>query len=203
MRLAFSLVGAMLASPAMAVPKQPPAQPGTARVAIETTQGTIVVAVDLKHAPVTAANFLRYVDAGKFVGTNFYRAARAKWDPKKGFIEGGIDSDIRKSFAPIAHESTTKTGIRHLDATISMAREKPGSAMGDFFITVGPAPSLDADPKEPGDNLGYAAFGRVVGGMAVVKKILALPTAKRAYSRAMLNEMIVTPPRIIAARRVK
>ncbi|EZP71578.1 Peptidylprolyl isomerase [Sphingomonas paucimobilis] len=130
--------------PALALPANRSA-PGYTRVAIETSAGTIVVAVDMVRAPRTSVNFLTYVDDGRFDGVTFYRAARRKSDPKLGLIQGGIDTDARRSLPPIPHEPTTKTGIRHLDGTISMARpNRPDSAMGNFFITLGATPNMDA-----------------------------------------------------------
>lgn len=173
------------------------ATPGYTRVAIETSVGTIVVAVDNRRAPRTSANFLTYVDDGRFDGVTFYRAARRKSNPKLGLIQGGIDTDARRSLPPIPHEPTTKTGIRHLDATLSMARpNRADSAMGNFFITIGPTPNMDAR----GDYIGYAAFGHVVGGMDVVKKILAVPTC--CGSGPMRGQMIVKPIAILRARRL-
>ncbi|WP_088182340.1 peptidylprolyl isomerase [Sphingobium sp. Z007] len=171
--------------------------PGLTRVAIETSVGTIIVAVDQKRAPRTSANFLTYVDDGRFDGVTFYRAARRKSDPKYGLIQGGIDTDARRSLPPVVHEPTSKTGILHLDATLSMARpNRPNSAMGNFFITIGAMPNMDAR----GDYIGYAAFGHVVGGMDVVRKILAVPTC--CGSGPMRGQMIVKPIRIIRARRL-
>jgi peptidyl-prolyl cis-trans isomerase A (cyclophilin A) len=190
----------LLTAPAFAQ-RRPTAAPGLVRVVIETSAGAITVAVDVKRAPITAGNFLRYVDGKKFDGTNFYRAARAKGAPNIGFIQGGIDHNLVRSFPPIAHEPTSKTGIKHVDGTISMARTDPGTAMGDFFITVGPAPGMDAKPGKPGDNLGYAAFGHVVAGMNVVHKILAVPTYVGRGSAAMKGQMIIAPIRIISAHR--
>ena len=124
-------------------------------------------------APRTAANFLAYVDDGRFDGTLFYRAARRKTDPKLGFIQGGIRQDARRILPPFAHEPTSRTGLKHLDGTISMARRAgPSSAGGNYFITIGAMPSMDAR----GGFQGYAAFGRVIAGMATVKRILAEPT---------------------------
>jgi peptidyl-prolyl cis-trans isomerase A (cyclophilin A) len=181
---------------ALALPANRPT-PGFVRVAIETSVGTIIVAADQKHAPRTSANFLTYVDDGRFDGVTFYRAARRKRDPKYGLIQGGIDTDARRSLPPIPHESTTQTGIRHLDATLSMARpNRPDSAMGNFFITIGPTPNMDAR----GDYIGYAAFGHVVGGMDVVKKILAVPTC--CGSGPMRGQMIIKPITILRARRL-
>ncbi|SEJ32749.1 peptidyl-prolyl cis-trans isomerase A (cyclophilin A) [Sphingobium sp. AP50] len=181
---------------AAALPANRPT-PGFVRVAIETSVGTIIVAADQKHAPRTAANFLTYVDDGRFDGVTFYRAARRKSDPKYGLIQGGIDTDARRSLPPIPHEPTTQTGIRHLDATLSMARpNRPDSAMGNFFITIGPTPNMDAR----GDYIGYAAFGHVVAGMDVVKKILAVPTC--CGSGPMRGQMIIKPIIILHARRL-
>jgi peptidyl-prolyl cis-trans isomerase A (cyclophilin A) len=171
--------------------------PGFVRVAIDTSVGRIVVAVDQKRAPLTSANFLTYVDDGRFDGVTFYRAARRKSDPHYGLIQGGIDTDARRSLPPIPHEPTSRTGIRHLDATLSMARpNRPNSAMGNFFITIGPTPNMDAR----GDYIGYAAFGHVVAGMEVVRKILAVPTC--CGSGPMRGQMIVKPIAILRARRL-
>jgi peptidyl-prolyl cis-trans isomerase A (cyclophilin A) len=168
------------------------------KVAIVTTEGTIVVSLETKRAPITAANFLRYVDAHKFDGTSFYRAARGKSNPKIGLVQGGIDHNIRNSFLPIRHEPTTQTGLRHVDGTLSMARNEVGSAMGDFFITVSAAPDLDAR----GSYAGYAAFGHVVKGMDVAKRILAKPTYPGGYDYLTIGQTLRQPIRIISARRV-
>lgn len=175
-------------------------EPATARVAIETSQGTIVLALETERAPVTSANFLRYVENKKLNGLTFYRAM--KTGPGIGLIQGGIENDPRRALPPIAHEPTSATGILHLDGTVSMARYAPGSATGDFFITVGPFPSLDADPAAPGDNLGFAAFGRVVEGMDVVRRILEAPTSPTKGEGAMRGQMLAAPIRIIGARRL-
>lgn len=147
--------------------------PGVVRVRLETAAGGIVLALDARHAPVTTANFMRYVDDGRFDGISFYRAARNRRAPQFGFIQSGIRTDARRFLDTIAHEPTSRTGIRHLDMTISMARRgAPGSANGNWFITIGAMPTMDARPGNPG----YAAFGRVVAGQDVVRRILARPT---------------------------
>lgn len=196
--LAFML--SILPGMASAIPANRPTPgptPGNVRVAIDTSVGRIVVAVDRQRAPLTSANFLTYVDDGRFDGVTFYRAARRKSAPQLGLIQGGIDSDARRSLPPVAHEPTSRTGIRHLDATLSMARpDRPNSAMGNFFITVGPTPNMDAR----GSYIGYAAFGHVVAGMDVVKKILAVPTC--CGSGPMRGQMIVKPITILRARRL-
>jgi peptidyl-prolyl cis-trans isomerase A (cyclophilin A) len=169
------------------------------RVVLETSQGPITVELAMKQAPITAGNFLKYVEQKKFDGTVFYRAARTKNAPGKGFVQGGTQHSIRRSLPPIAHEPTSKTGLRHVDGTISMARGDPGSAMGDFFITVGAAPGLDAKPGNPG----FAAFGRVVKGMDIVRKMLAQPTIPNAGSGAMRGQYLAKRVPIITAHRAK
>ena len=164
--------------------------PGLVRVRIETTLGAVTLALDARRAPATTANFLAYVDDGRFDGISFYRVARRRTDPRFGFIQGGIETDARRILPPFPLETTTQTGLRHLDGTISMARhDDPKSAGGNFFITVGAIPTLDASPT----SKGYAAFGHVVGGMDVVKRILALPTAGQKLS---------PPLRILHVRRL-
>lgn len=190
----LALVALLAAAPAVA---QPGARPGVVRVQLHTAMGDIVVALDAKHAPKSTANFLAYVDDGRLDGTYFYRTARAANSPKTGFIQGGIAQDVRRSLPPVPLETTAKTGIRHLDATISLARrDPPDSATGNFSLTVGPAPGLDAKGK----FLGYAAFGRVAGGMDVVRRILALPSGYG--TGAMRGQMILKPVPILYAKRL-
>ncbi len=185
----------LLASPATAAP-------GEVRVSLKTSEGTILLALDTRRAPITANNFLAYVDRKYFDGTRFYRAARALGNPRQGFIQGGIKRDLRRSMPPIAHEPTTKTGLSHRDGTISMAMREPGTAMGEFFIMVGAARSMDAKGNGKGANAGFAAFGRVVSGMPVVKRILAARTHPGGGG-ALKGQMIKEPVMIIEARRVK
>lgn len=173
------------------------ATPGFVRVAIETSAGRIVVALDQRHAPATTANFLAYVDDGRLDGTSFYRASRRKGAPKFGFVQGGIGMDARRRLPPLVLEPTDKTGLRHLDAVISMAHgADEDSANGNFSIMVGANPSLDAKRG----YRGYAAFGKVVAGMDVVKRILALPTG--GGRGAMRGQMILKPVRLIRAVRL-
>ncbi len=144
-------------------------------VAIHTNHGVILVELEARRAPITAANFLRYVDAQKYDGGSFFRAARTPGAPQQGTIVGG-PAPRTHPYPPIAHESTTQTGLRHTTGTLSLGRFAPGSATSDFFICASPEPYLDAHPGAPGDNLGFAAFGQVVRGLAVVRRILSLPT---------------------------
>ena len=171
------------------------------RVAIQTSHGVIVVELEDKKAPITSANFLRYVDKKKFDGGSFYRASRARGAPEKGSIQGGPSYRTRR-FAPIAHESTRLTGIRHKAGTISMARNEPGSATADFFICASPMAYLDAKPGAPGDNQGFAAFGTVVKGMEVVRKILASKTDGVPQNPSMKGQMINPPVAIVGVKRV-
>jgi peptidyl-prolyl cis-trans isomerase A (cyclophilin A) len=182
---------------ALLIPALASAQPA-ARVRLQTSMGSIVVEVDLKRAPISAKNFLAYVDEKRFDGMTFYRAARNTRDPAIGLVQGGINSAVRKARWPIAHEATSKTGLRHVDGTLSMARHAPGSAMGDFFIVVGPNAYLDAS----GANPGYAAFGRVVSGMPIVRRILAAPTWPGGRSRSTIGQHIKHPVTIVTARRL-
>ena len=171
---------------------------GVVNVTLTTTAGSIVVAVDPVHAPVTAANFLRYVREKRFDGTSFYRALNLA--PGIGLIQGGTRGDPKRSLKPIAHEPTSQTGILHTDGVISMARAAPGTATGDFFVLIGAIPSLDA---QSGGDPGYAAFGHVVGGMDTVAKILAAPVSPTAGTGAMKGQILADPVRIVSARIVK
>jgi peptidyl-prolyl cis-trans isomerase A (cyclophilin A) len=170
-----------------------------ARVRIETEAGDILVELDGKRAPITTANFLAYAEQGRFDGTSFYRAARTTGAEGRGFIQGGIRRAYRRMLPPIAHEPTDKTSIRHEAGTISMARSAPGNAMGEFFITTSAMPSMDAKPGEPG----FAAFGRVVEGMDVVRLILAASTVPNAGRGAMKGQMLEKPVVIERATRVE
>lgn len=183
---------------ASAVEAVPAPLPDLVRVRLETEAGPILLALDHKNAPVTTANFVRYVEAGRFDGTFFYRAARTKGATGRGFVQGGIRHSARRSFPPIAHEATEKTGLKHVDGTVSMARAAPAGAMGDFFIIVGGAmPAMDSKPGSPG----FAAFGRVEEGMEVVHKLLAAPTVPNAGRGPMRGQMIEKPVRILRAGR--
>jgi len=169
-------------------------------VAIDTSLGRIVVALDQGLAPVTAANFLRYVDTGRFDGQTFYRAM--KNGPDGGLIQGGVTSDARKLLPPIAHEPTSQTGLRHVAGAISMARLTPGSAKADFFILTADVPGFDAGGPG-GDADGFAVFGHVVEGMDVVEAIYASPTSPTKGEGVMKGQMLDPPVKIIKAARVR
>jgi peptidyl-prolyl cis-trans isomerase A (cyclophilin A) len=203
----------LLATPASAQAGAPPAptpaqdqapatapKSATVHVTLVTTEGTITLELEKERAPITTANFLRYVTAKRLDGMTFYRAM--KFGDGGGLVQGGVRNDPKRLFPPIALEPTSRTGLAHLDGTISMARTAPNSATADFFITIGPMPSLDADPKQPGDNLGFAAFGHVVDGMDVIRRIRDAPTSPTEGEGVMKGQMLAPPVRIISARRV-
>lgn len=192
--LALTLMAIPAAAQTVASAAAPPAP---VRIALETSSGRIVIEVDREHAPVTAANFLRYVDQKRLDGTVFYRAVRVA--ENFGFIQFGVQNAPKRVLPAIRHEPTTQTGLKHLDGSISIARTAPGTARGDFTIMLGDQPSFDADPTKPGDNAGYATFGRVVEGMDVVRKIQESPVAAGGHFK---GEMLAPPVRIISAKRV-
>jgi peptidyl-prolyl cis-trans isomerase A (cyclophilin A) len=171
---------------------------GPVRVEIDTDEGPIVIALETKRAPITSANFLAYVDQKRFDGMSFYRAARADERPKEGFVQGGVNNIMTRILKPIRHEPTSLTGLHHVDGTVSMARDAPGTATGDFFIVVGPGQYLDATRKDPG----YAAFGHVVSGMPVVRRMLARPTFPGGWSKETAGQQMRHPVRIISAHRL-
>jgi peptidyl-prolyl cis-trans isomerase A (cyclophilin A) len=173
--------------------------PAVVRMRIETEAGTILVALDHAHAPITTTNFVRYADDRRFDGTYFYRAARNRAAPGQGFVQGGIGHSVRLMLPPIALEPTTRTGLRHVDGAISMAHSSPDTTMGDFILCVGAHPGLDAHPEK--GEPGYPAFGRVVEGMDVVRRILAATTVQGAAGRP--GEHIAKPIRILRVTRLK
>lgn len=171
------------------------------KVLIETESGNIVVEVDVENAPITGNNFLAYADSGKYDGlAYFYRTLTLENQPENkvkieviqaGFFE---DSLIEKyQFTPIIHETTNQTGILHKKGTISMARAEVGTASSEFFICIGNQPELDFGGKRNPDGQGFAAFGKVVEGMDVVKKIQTLPNSE---------QYIDNPVKIIKVSRV-
>lgn len=161
--------------------------PDTVRVAIETSEGQIVLELDGKHAPQTTANFLHYVDTQKLDNGSFYRAIRAG---DTGFIQ--FNSGDR-TYPPIPHEPTSQTGLSHTDGAVSTARYALGTASNEFTICVGDMTYLDAGGTATPDKQGYAVFGHVVSGMDVVKHILSL---------RIKDQAIVTPVVITSAHRI-
>ena len=178
------------------------AQAANPRVVITTTDGAMTLELFADKAPITTANFLKYVDRKLYDGATFYRASKPPGQIANdyGTIQGGLQNNPKKVLPPIAHESTLKTGLKHTDGTISMGRHAPGTAQADWFICIGDMPYLDADPKDP-KNPGFAAFGRMVDGKPVAETILGQPTDPNAGVGAMKGEMLVKPVRILSIRR--
>ena len=205
--LLIAALAATVAFPAIAQPAAPAAPPSATPapkedlvpVALETSLGRIVIALDRGRAPLTTANFLQYVDAHRFDGEPFYRTMRTEGSE---LIQGGIQSDSRKLFAAVEHEPTTKTGIKHVAGTISMANTGAGTARSDFFILVGDTPGFNADGYGS-DGVGFAAFGHVIEGMDVVKKIFESPTSPTKGEGIMKGQMLEPTITIVKATRVE
>lgn len=199
---ATALLGLVAAAPALSDLAKPPS--ADVYVAIVTDRGRIVVDLDAAHAPITTANFLRYADQKRFDGTSFYRAMHLEWGTQPaGLVQGGAANDPKRVLAPIAHEPTSVTGIRHTAGAISMARLAPGTATGDFFILLADLPGLDADPRaaDVDAGAGFAAFGHVVAGMDVVRAIWDAPRSATKGVGVMQGQMIEAPVRIVSVRR--
>lgn len=178
-----------------------PAPVPNPRVVLETGAGRVVVEVYADKAPVTARNFLRYVDQKRLDGIAFYRTVKVA--DHFGFVQLGVQNAPAKMLPAIKHEPTSQTGIKHLDGTLSMPRLAPGSARGEFTIMVGDQPSFDADPARAGDNLGYAAFARVVEGMDVILKIFDAPTSPtKTLQGSFRGEVPEAPVKVLTARRL-
>ena len=201
--LALLLLGT-LASPAFAqAPPSPQAETAApkedlVKVAIDTSLGRIIIALDRGHAPITTANFLHYVDMHRLDGQSFYRSMHMG---DGGLIQGGITTDARKLFPPIAHEATTKTGLHNVTGAIAMANAGPGTARSDFFILLSDMPGLDANGPG-GDANGFAVFGHVIEGMDVVKKISDAAVSSTQGEGAMKGQMLDPPIKITHAERI-
>jgi peptidyl-prolyl cis-trans isomerase A (cyclophilin A) len=177
------------------------------RVHVQTELGNIVVEVDQAKAPATAANFLRYVDAGHYDGGMWHRTVKLDNQPESAVkievIQAGVNRDQAKSgFPAIALERTSMTGLLHKDGVISMARGGPDSATSGWFICINDQPSLDFGGARNPDGQGFAAFGRVVSGMDVVRKIQAAPSSTTRTTNAEAQRL--TPPiKIVKVARIK
>jgi peptidyl-prolyl cis-trans isomerase A (cyclophilin A) len=169
----------------------------TIRVVIQTEEGNIDVELYPDKSPVTVANFLRYVDAGFYEGGRFHRTVKPDNQPnnriKIAVIQAGVNPEkSKKEFPPIKLERTSQTKLAHKDGTISMARDGPDTATADFFLCIGDQPELDFGGKRNPDGQGFAAFGQVVKGMDVVKKIQTAPAD---------GQMLTPPVKILKVLR--
>jgi peptidyl-prolyl cis-trans isomerase A (cyclophilin A) len=184
------------------------AQPGAkpVRVRVQTTLGDIVLELDPAKAPGTAANFLKYVDAGHYDGGTFHRTVKMDNQPESTIkievIQAGVNEKVAKSgFPPIPLERTSVTGLKHVDGAVSMARGTADSATSGWFICINDQPSLDFGGQRNPDGQGFAAFGRVVSGMDVVRKIQQAPSSSDRKTNTEAQRL--TPPiKIIKAARL-
>jgi peptidyl-prolyl cis-trans isomerase A (cyclophilin A) len=183
---------------------QPAPQP--VQVRVETELGVIVLALDPARAPGTVANFLKYVDAGHYDGGVFHRTVKPDNQPQSDVkiqvIQAGVHPDQAKnSFPALALERTSVTSLKHVDGAVSMARSTPDSATSGWFICIEDQPSLDFGGARNPDGQGFAAFGRVVSGMDVVRKIHQAPSSSDRTSNQAAQRL--TPPiRIVKVSRV-
>lgn len=207
-RFALAAAALLVTSPvfAQSEPEVESREYRTQLVLIETTMGDITASIETERAPVTAANFLRYVDEDRFDGTHFYRAMHLDWgQPPNGLLQGGTQMDPDRVLDPIAHEPTSQTGLSHTNGALSMARYDPGTATGDFSIMIKDQTGLDADPtsSDPNRQLGFAVFGYVVDGMDVVQAIHALPPDPEKGEGWMKGQLLAEPVEIVDMRRVE
>ena len=176
MKIPVWMTGAFVAAATTAAMSARQAAP--VAVVLETDKGAIELSIDVAHAPNTAANFLKYVDAGAYNNGFFHRTVRPDTETRTDYPIQVIQASRAQGaqgYPAIALERTNATTLKHLDGTISMARSGPDSATSDFFICIGDQPELDFGGKRNADGQGFAAFGKVTAGMDVVKKIQASP----------------------------
>jgi len=179
------------------------ADEGTVHVLMTTSQGEIGIDLYLDKAPLTAGNFLQIVGNGDMDGGSFYRVVTYENDrgsPKIQVIQGGL-GDASEGFETIEHESTEQTGVLHTDGVISMARGAVGTASTEFFICIGDQPGLDHGQPRNADEQGFAAFGKVVSGMDVVRRIQGLPADGPTDSDYTKGQILTEPAAIISVRR--
>ncbi len=169
----------------------------TVPIVLTTSLGPVTIAIEVERAPVTAANFLAYVDQKRLDGTVFYRAF--KWDDGTpgGFIQGGTQNDPKRILKPVPHEPTSQTGLSHIEGVISMAQAAPGTATGDFFIILSDMRGFDATSSQPG----FAAFGQVTAGMDVIRAIWDAPRSATKGEGVMKGQMLEPQVKILTARR--
>ena len=159
-------------------------------ISMETELGSIQMVLYPDRAPITVSNFLRYVDENRYKDFHFYRVVHMENQPdndvKIEVIQGGLGFDKHPMELPtILHETTDKTGIRHLNGTLSMARMEPGTASSEIFICINDQPELDYSGKRNPDGQGFAAFGKVISGMDVIRKIQLLPETKQMLDKVV------------------
>ena len=159
-------------------------------ISMEAELGPIQLELYPDRAPITVSNFLRYVDENRYEDFHFYRVVHMENQPdndvKIEVIQGGLGFDKHPMELPtIVHETTDKTGIRHLNGTLSMARMEPGTASSEIFICINDQSELDYSGKRNPDDQGFAAFGKVISGMDVIRKIQLLPETKQMLDKVV------------------
>lgn len=169
-------------------------------VALATDLGTITVRLENKRAPVTSANFLRYVDSKRMDGFKFYRSTKS-WGPANQLVQAGNRGDARKNYPPIAHEPTTATGLTNCKGALVMARLNPGDATTDFFLLLSDIKGFDTDAPG-GDGIGFAVFGEIVAGADIAEAIFNAPISPTAGEGVMVGQMLEPQVTIKTARRV-
>ena len=191
------MIALLLALSVAAPPPSGTPAPALPRVAVRTALGEFVVELDVLRAPVSARNFLRYVDAGRYSGGAFHRTVTTSPDNQPGkavkidVVQAGPAAG--EDFPPVALERTRDTGLSHVDGAVSMARDGPDTATSDFFVCVGAQPELDHGGRRNPDGQGFGVFGRVVAGMEVVRRIHAAPAQ---------GQSLVPPVRILEVVRL-
>lgn len=190
---------------AIATDPAPQASPLTERVRLVTELGAVAIEVYLDRAPISAAAFLRCVEGGAYAGASFFRTVRADNDrgaPPIEVVQAAV-ADMSKAHPGVPHETTMKTGIRHVDGTVSLARTAVGTGTSaTFFICIGDQPALDFGTTRNEDGQGFAAFGRVVEGMEIVRAIHGAPTQPDAPVAYLEGQLIRDPVMILSAQRV-
>lgn len=178
----------------------------SARIVMSTGEGDIEIELYVKKAPITAGNFLNLVDNGQLDGGSFYRVVtydNDKGSPKIEVIQGGRGDASEGEIDAIDHETTERTGILHTNGVISMARGGVGTATSEFFIVIGDQPGLDYGESRNPDGQGFAAFGKVVRGMDVVRKIQGLPADGPSDSDYTRGQILTQPVIISTVRRAE
>ena len=207
MTIASALLGLafILSGPGPQIPA--PTSPQLVMVVLETDKGAIEIEVDLARAPVTAGNFLKYLDGGFYDGGRFTRTVRPDTENRTDYpiqvIQAMINPARRaEAFPAIALERTNTTGILHKNGVISMARGNAAdTATNQFFICIGDQPELDFGGKRNADGQGFGAFGRVIIGMDVVEAIQRSPVARSTQDKTALSQNLAPPVLISKARR--
>ena len=172
-----------------------PRETVTTNITFKTSKGDIIIELYNQIAPITVDNFLRHLDGGHYDGSSFYRTVTHQNDngsPKIEVIQGGL-GDIDKPFPAISHESTNITKLKHEDGTISMSRGEVNSATSDFFICIGSQQGLDFGGERNNDGQGFAAFGKVIEGMDIVRDINGMPSNKKTDNEYVKGQMINNP----------